>query len=86
MSKKPNGKAVLHSDSSAKADEVLFFRDATNKLLGVIDKKNSWELNKTKKNRSHFRFVCATHTLLSQTFKVFFSRRRLILKSKELMN
>ncbi|KAL0722595.1 hypothetical protein Bca4012_037194 [Brassica carinata] len=27
MSKKPNGKAVLHSDSSAKADEVLFFRD-----------------------------------------------------------
>ncbi|KAL0694542.1 hypothetical protein Bca4012_061722 [Brassica carinata] len=24
MSKKPNGKAVLHSDSSAKADEVLF--------------------------------------------------------------
>ncbi|KAL0731302.1 hypothetical protein Bca4012_027396 [Brassica carinata] len=27
MSKKPYGKAVLHSDSSAKADEVLFFRD-----------------------------------------------------------
>ncbi|KAL0733352.1 hypothetical protein Bca4012_009562 [Brassica carinata] len=27
MSKKPNGKAVLHSDSSAKADEVLFFKD-----------------------------------------------------------
>ncbi|KAL0864438.1 hypothetical protein Bca101_043556 [Brassica carinata] len=27
MSKKPNGKAVLHSDSSAKADKVLFFRD-----------------------------------------------------------
>ncbi|KAL0722131.1 hypothetical protein Bca4012_036730 [Brassica carinata] len=26
MSKKPNGKAVLHSDSSGKADEVLFFR------------------------------------------------------------
>ncbi|KAL0847157.1 hypothetical protein Bca101_020403 [Brassica carinata] len=27
MSKKPNSKAVLRSDSSAKADEVLFFRD-----------------------------------------------------------
>ncbi|KAL0711789.1 hypothetical protein Bca4012_018767 [Brassica carinata] len=27
MSKKANSKAVLHSDSSAKADEVLFFRD-----------------------------------------------------------
>ncbi|KAL0717279.1 hypothetical protein Bca4012_066601 [Brassica carinata] len=26
MSKKPNGKAVLHSDSSVKANEVLFFR------------------------------------------------------------
>ncbi|KAL0741896.1 hypothetical protein Bca4012_083409 [Brassica carinata] len=27
MTKKPNGKAVLHCESSAKADEVLFFRD-----------------------------------------------------------
>ncbi|KAL0800092.1 hypothetical protein Bca101_055267 [Brassica carinata] len=27
LSKKPNGKAVFHSDSSAKADEVLCFRD-----------------------------------------------------------
>ncbi|CAH8350913.1 unnamed protein product [Eruca vesicaria subsp. sativa] len=27
MPKKRNGKAVLHSDSSPKADAVLFFRD-----------------------------------------------------------
>ncbi|KAL0693912.1 hypothetical protein Bca4012_061092 [Brassica carinata] len=36
ISNKPNGKVVLHSDSSAKADEVLFFRDVDGPQEGEL--------------------------------------------------